>query len=91
MSKIISIKINPNTPVLEIGGREVVGVIITTQSWLGKIKTFEAYPTCRGKVSRNNGSLLYVEFVDEIGEFLDEEISQQINNYLDVQKQLNAY
>ena len=89
--KIVSIKIKPETPVLEIGGREVIAVDISTQSWLGKIKTFEAYPSCRGKVRRKDDSLLYVEFVDKFGAFLDEEVSQQINNFLDIQKQLNVF
>lgn len=80
--KIVSIKINPNTPVVEIGGRELTGVIITTQSWLGRINTFEAYPSTKGKVRKKDDSLLFVHFTDKLGAFLDEELSEQINNFL---------
>lgn len=87
--KIISIKINPNTPIVEVGNRKLTGVIITTQSWFGRIDTFEAYPSTRAKVRKKDDSLLFIHFTDKLGAFLDEEISEQINNFFTINNNFN--
>lgn len=83
--KIRSIRINTDCSVMTIGGRRLIGVILTVGNWWGRTQEIKAYPTNYGLTSSQN-NILYYYFCDELGEEFDDDTSQQINNYLLIQE-----
>ena len=79
--RIASIKINPESNVMTIGGdRQLKGVILTIVGLFGK-REMKAFPTNYG-LPGISGRILFYYFCDEKGKELSMNVSQQINNFL---------
>lgn len=80
--RIASIKINPESNLMTIGGdRQLRGVILTVKKMFGKTKEIKAFPTSYGLPGKS-GRILFYYFCDEKGNELSLNVSQQINNFL---------
>ena len=79
--RIASIKINPESNLMTIGGdRQLRGVILTVLGLFGK-REIKAFPTNYG-IPGTTGKMIFYYFCDEKGKELSMNVSQQINNFL---------
>jgi hypothetical protein len=81
--KLIKIELIENCNVVTVtDGRQLQPVLLTFKKfWGGKVK-MKAFPTSYGPIFRTSGRIRYFIYCDELGKELDDEISEQINNYL---------
>jgi hypothetical protein len=81
--KLIKIELIENGNIVTVtDGRQLQAVILTFKKLFSGNVEKKAFPTNYGPTFRNSGRIRYFFYCDEWGKKLDDEISEQINNYL---------